>query len=111
MFGLRHGKNRPFQHGWNVACIKSLVSAQVSACLDYVMVKIVSFSMSKFSSWSKLSVSACLECVMVKIVSFSMSALCHGQIVGFSMAGMCHGPNGQFQHSWNVSWSKLSVSA
>jgi hypothetical protein len=24
---------------------------------------------------------------------------------------MCHGQNRQFQHVWNTSWSKLSVSA
>jgi hypothetical protein len=30
--------------------------------------------------------------------------------VSFSMAGMIHGQNCQFQHGWNVSWSKSSVS-
>jgi hypothetical protein len=49
-------------------------------------------------SWSLLSVLECLVCVKVKIVSFSLS-------------GMCLGQNCQFQHVWNVSWSKLSVSA
>jgi hypothetical protein len=63
---------------------------------------------------------------MVKIVFFSISGLCHGQNspsisawlecvtvknFTFSMTGMFHAPNGQFQHDWNVSWSKSSVSA
>jgi hypothetical protein len=26
------------------------------------------------------------------------------------MSGICHDQNRQFQHGWNVSWSKLSVS-
>jgi hypothetical protein len=33
------------------------------------------------------------------------------KIVSFSMAGICNGQNCPFQHAWNVSWSKLSVSA
>jgi hypothetical protein len=52
-----------------------------TACLEYVVVKIVS-----------------LECVMIKIISFSMN-------------GMRCGQNYHFQHAWNVLWSKLSVSA
>jgi hypothetical protein len=82
----------------------------VLAWLEYVMVKIVSFSMANMChgqnrqfqhvwnmSWSKLSVSACLE-LMVKIVSFRM-------------AGLRHCQNVQFLHGWTTSWSKLSVSA
>jgi flagellar biosynthesis/type III secretory pathway M-ring protein FliF/YscJ len=33
------------------------------------------------------------------------------QNVSFNMTGMCHGPNGQIQHVWNGSWSKLLVLA
>jgi hypothetical protein len=65
MSGMCHGPNRPFQHGWNVP-------------------------------WSKSSISAWLECVMVKIVSFSMSGRLENvmvKIVYFSIAGMCHGKN------------------
>jgi hypothetical protein len=32
------------------------------------------------------------------------------KIVRFSMTGMCHNQIRQFQHDWNLSWSKLSVS-
>jgi hypothetical protein len=33
------------------------------------------------------------------------------KIASYSMAGMCHGKNHQFQHGWNVTWLKSSVSA
>jgi hypothetical protein len=32
-------------------------------------------------------------------------------IVSFSMAETCHGLNHQFQHYWNVPWSKSAISA
>jgi hypothetical protein len=81
-------------------------------------------------SWSKLSVSAWLDYVMVKIVSFIMAGLCHGQtrpfqhgwnvswskslvlgcldyfvieIIIFSMSGLCLDQNCPFQHGLNVS--------
>ena len=44
------------------------------------------------------AVSAWLECVEAENVSFSMSRMCRGR--------KC-----QFQHAWNVSWSKTAVSA
>jgi hypothetical protein len=72
MAGMFCGKNRLFQHGWNVSWSKLLISA----CLeDWNM------------SFSKFLVSAKLEFVMNKIVSFNM-------------AGMCHGQNRQFQQFW-----------
>jgi hypothetical protein len=59
---------------------------------------------------------------MVKIVYFSMAGMCHGPVsawmecvtvknVSFIIDVMCHGVNGQFQHVWIMSSSKLSVSA
>jgi hypothetical protein len=85
---------------------------RIPACLYYVMIKIVSFSMSGHKlrslwsglrygqnylfqhgwnvSWSKPLVLACLDHVMVKIVSFSMD-------------GMCHGANCKFSHVWIMS--------
>jgi hypothetical protein len=51
---------------------------------------------------------------MVKIISFNIAGKCCNQsisIISFSMAGTRHGQNRQFQHGWNVLWSKLSVSA
>jgi hypothetical protein len=73
-------------------CKGSWSKSLVSACLDYVMFKIVSFSMSGLChgqncpfqhcwnvSWSKPLVSAWLDYFMVKIVSFSMTVMCHGQ--------------------------------
>jgi hypothetical protein len=48
-------------------------------------------------SWSKWSVSAWLESVMVKIVSFSTARLCHGQNRQFQLGSrFCHGQNRQF---------------
>jgi hypothetical protein len=46
-------------------------------------------------SWSKSSVSAWMECAMVKIVHFSMAGI---------SAWL------EFQHGWNVSYTKLLVS-
>jgi hypothetical protein len=64
----------------------------VSASLEYVMLKIVHFSMAKICCgqngqfqhywnmlWSKSTILAWLEYVMVKIVSFSIAGMCHGQ--------------------------------
>jgi hypothetical protein len=65
-------------------------------------------------SWSKSSVSAWLQCVMVKIVSFSMSRNVKAKIVHFSMAGMCHSKKSsgsECLEDWKMSWSKSSVSA
>jgi hypothetical protein len=66
------------------------------------------FQLIWYVSWSKLSVSTCLECVVVKIVSFSMSEMeCVVVIiVSFSTSGMCCGQNRQFQHVWYASWSQ-----
>jgi ferredoxin-like protein FixX len=64
MSGIYHSQNSPFQHGWNVSWSKQSVLARLK---DWNM------------AWLKLSVSACLECVMVKIVSFSMSGMFHGK--------------------------------
>ena len=64
-----------------------------------------------------MSVSACLECVLDKNVSFSMTGI-YGvvEIVSFSMSVMCcrqqiqfqhvSGRKSQFRHECNVSWSK-----
>jgi hypothetical protein len=46
--GLCQRQNRPFQHGWHVSC-------------------------------SKWPVSAWLECVLVKMISFSMAGMCNGK--------------------------------
>jgi hypothetical protein len=74
--------------------------------LESVIVKNFSFSTSHGKKnvvgwnvpWSKLLVSTGLDYVMVKIVFFSM-------------AGIRHCQKCQFQHVWNVSWSKSQVSA
>jgi hypothetical protein len=41
-----------------------------------------------------------MECISVVV-----------KIVSFNMYGMRSGQNCKFQHGWNVSWSKLSISA
>jgi hypothetical protein len=76
MFGMHCCEYRHFLHGWNVLWSTRLVSAW----LDYVVIKIASFSMSGMCGgqnhilqhvwnvlWSKKLVSAWLECVVVKI--------------------------------------------
>jgi hypothetical protein len=90
MFIICHGQNCQLQHSWNVSWSK----LSVTACLQYIMVKIVHFSMA--------------GCVMVKSVCFSITEMCHGQK---ALSGICYGQNHLFQHVWNSSWSKLSVSA
>jgi hypothetical protein len=57
---------------------------------------------------NKSSVSACLEYVKVKIVCFSRARMSHGQKNSCSITGMCHGqshgqhfgPKSWFQQSW-----------
>jgi hypothetical protein len=71
---------------------------RVSECLEYFMAQILSFSMV-------------LKCFMVKIIRFSMVAMCHGQNRQFQPIWKGHSQYCQFQHGWNVSWSKSSVSA
>jgi hypothetical protein len=41
MFGMVHGQNRAFRHGWNLSWSKS----SVSAWLECVMVKLICLSM------------------------------------------------------------------
>jgi hypothetical protein len=122
MAEMCHGQNRLFWHSWNVSWTK----LSVPAYLEYVIVKIVRFSMSGRlechgqnrlfqHSWnlsrSKLSVLACLEYVMVNIVRFSLAGMYHGQYRQFPHVWktiICHGQNRQFQYGWNVLWSKSS---
>jgi hypothetical protein len=65
-----------------------------------------------------------MECVVVKLFCFSMALMLRPQTsvsalleravvknVSFSMAGICMGQKRQFQHGWNLLWSKSSVSA
>jgi hypothetical protein len=55
--------------------------------------------------WYTLSASAWLLYVIVKIVSFSMSGILYDQTASFSRAGICHGQNCLFQLVWNIKWS------
>jgi hypothetical protein len=127
-----HGQNRQFQHGWNVSWSKS----SISAWLECVLVKIVSFSMFEIPHGQNRQFQH--GCVIVKIVSSSMSVICHDQncpfqygwnvswskslasafleyviikIVSSSMSGICPDQNCSFQHGWNLSWSKSSILA
>jgi hypothetical protein len=54
-----------------------------------------------FCAWSKSSVLECLDFVLVKIVSFSMAGMCHGQnLQNSSISVLCHDKNRQFQQVW-----------
>jgi hypothetical protein len=57
MTGMCHGQNHQFQHDWNVSWKKS----SVSAWLECVMVKIVSFSTAKISHSKKLEKVNCTK--------------------------------------------------
>jgi ferredoxin-like protein FixX len=69
-------QNRRLQRVCNVSWSK----LSVSACLECVAFKIVSYNVSGMCLGQlRLSYSACLECVALKIISYSMYALCHAQ--------------------------------
>jgi hypothetical protein len=101
--GICHGQNCQFQYVLNMSWSK----LSVSAWLSCVMVQIVSLSIVWNMSWSKSS--ACLEYVRVKIVRFSMAGCVMVKIVRFNMVefvtvkndrfsidGMCLDPNDQY---------------
>jgi hypothetical protein len=81
MAGIWHGQNRLFHHVWKT---------QIYHCQNR------QFQHGWNVSWLKMSVPAGLEYVMVKIVRFSMAEMCHGQYRQFPhdwMTGIYHVQN------------------
>jgi hypothetical protein len=114
MPGICCGQNSQFQHVWN--WLQSNLS--VSGCLEFVVVKIVSFSMSAnccgqnsefqlvwhllWSKWSDSAWHGSFRLSGVQNREFQhIWNLSWSKIVSFSMSGNCRDQNSQFQHVWN----------